>query len=131
MKSLLLGVMLTGLMTGCANQAELDAKKAEFFRNPATCFSDRECELKWATAQSWVMRNSRWKVRIMTNDYLETFGGPPSPDPYYVIAKQPRAGGGYTLAIYVKCNSILLPCTPNPVDAALDFNRTVNATPIN
>ncbi len=126
MKKWALGAALFVTLTGCVNQAELETKRAEFERTRPFCYSERECEAKWVAAREWITRTTPWRLRVMTDSYMETYAGPPSTNLIIRVGRRP-ALGGYEFGIETRCNSILIPCHPNPYDAELDFNRTLNA----
>ena len=119
-----------GLM-GCSSNpstAERAAKQAEIQRTIPTCHSDQECRLKWSAARNWILANSPMKLQHITDDFLETYNPQPNhPSIAVRVQKQPLADGtGYGFPVTIWCDN-MFGCVPNQWDAALDFNRTVNA----
>lgn len=127
MNKTLLGVLLSSVViSGCAGKVDKQAMMTEYKRTMPSCHSERECEVKWSMAREWVQRNTTWRIRVMTSDYMETFAGPPSPSLTFRVVKAPVPEGGYKFGIDAQCNSIFIPCHPTVYEAALDFNRTLN-----
>jgi hypothetical protein len=94
MKPLLTLLLLTSL-SGCAT-VDHTAQRAELARTAPTCLTDRECELKWSAARSWVLANSGWKIQHLTNDFIETYNPVGSSTNIAVrVVKEPIAKGGY------------------------------------
>lgn len=114
-------------LAGCASSAERDAKRAEFQRTVPTCKAERECELKWASARNWVLSNAGFKIQNITGDYIETFGSVGG-STYLAarVTKDPLPDGGYRITVMVWCDNPF-GCNPDADDAALAFNRQLNA----
>lgn len=123
--------LLSACLIGCSSNpssAERAAAQAEIQRTTPTCHSDQECKLKWAAARNWILANSPMKLQHITDDYLETYN-PPMNTPQIAVRvqKQPLDdGSGYTFPVTVWCDN-MFGCVPNQWDAALNYNRTVNA----
>lgn len=117
------------LLSGCATQiAQRAARMEELNRTIPTCFSDRECELKWSAARSWILANAGMKLQHLTSDFLETYNPPTQSSTALAVrvVKEPMSSGGYRLVVRTWCNNFI-GCFPNVMDAALHFNATVNA----
>jgi hypothetical protein len=116
------------LVGGCATPQQRTDQQAEFQRTIPTCKSDRECELKWSAARQWVLQNAGMKIQHITNDFIETYNpvGRNSAALAARVVKEPILEGGYRLVITTWCGN-MFGCVPNASDAALQFDRTVNA----
>lgn len=103
------------------------AKRAEFEKTIPVCVDEKDCKVKWETAQLWIVRNSAYKLQIVTDVLLQTYnptGG--TPQIGVQATKEPAGGGRYKILVRVFCDNIF-GCVPNPWDAVLDFNKTVGA----
>lgn len=123
--------LASACLIGCSSNpssAERAAKQAEIQRTTPTCHSDQECKLKWAAARNWILANSPLKLQLITDDYLETYNPQPNyPEIAVRVQRQPLAdGSGYAFPVTVWCDNIF-GCVPNQWDAALSYNRTINA----
>jgi hypothetical protein len=120
----LMGLLICLCACGAGN---IELKRAQFQSTIPTCSSDKECEIKWSAARSWVLNNSYWKIQHITNDFIETYN-PTSYSPGIAVrvVKEPMGQSGYRLIVNVWCNNPL-GCHPNAWDAAIDFNRYVNS----
>jgi hypothetical protein len=120
----LLVSVLVLTLTACATPVD-PAKRAYAQETIPKCFSDRECELKWAAARKWVLDHSPFKMKTVTPDYLETYGPMPN-DPSITmrVSKEPIKTGGYRIVVGVWCDN-MFGCTPNAWDTAIRFNKDV------
>ena len=121
-------VAIAGL-SGCAVQQNpaVQAKIDEIERTIPTCTSEKECTAKWETAQLWVVKNAGYKIQTATTVLIQTFNATGSRVELAAqITKEPMGGGRYQFIAKVWCDNIF-GCSPNRMDALLDFNRTLNA----
>lgn len=130
-RALMCAVALAAI-SGCAQiergQALIEAAKREVERTVPTCSTDRECEVKWAAARSFVLGNSRMRLQTVTGDFLETFNSPSGePGLAWRVVKQPFGANGYEIRATAWCGN-MFGCVPNALQAMIDFNRTVNAS---
>lgn len=118
------------LVIGCAAPAPSpidQAKRQQIQMSTPTCSSDKECQVKWETAQLWVVRNAGYKIQTATSVLIQTFGAIRSrPGLAAQVTKEPQGDGKYRFIARVWCDNIL-GCRPDELDAVLDFNRTLNA----
>ena len=121
-------ILFVATLCGCAAmQQAQQAKTNEFQQTIPKCFTDKECERKWAAAQSWVVTHAAWKIQNVTSGYIETYNpAQSSPGIAVRVVKEPIENNGYRFVVTVWCNNIF-GCQPNAWDAALHFNRTINA----
>ena len=123
----------TGLivaLSGCAampSKAD-QAKIAKFQQTIPTCSSDAECKAMWDAAQLWIVHNAGYKLQNVTDVLLQTYNpGPYDTDLAVEVTKEPQGNGVYKIVVKAWCNN-LFGCTPNALDAELDFNSKVGAT---
>ena len=120
--TLLAAVVLAGCATVDPHLAE---KQAALHDNVPTCHEAKECEVKWAAARSWVIDNAGMKIQNITDGYIETYGPGDSMNLAVRVEKKPLPDGSYKIEARVWCGNPF-GCLRPPVDAALDFERTVN-----
>ncbi len=124
------------LLSGCAAIAEnqaarLSAKKRlievqeHLVGVRPTCSGDDDCKAKWEVAQLWVVENSFYDLKIVTDVLLETYRSKGKPLAMKVT-KDPIGDGEYKLVAYASCSNGS-GCIVNPTDAVIDFNKTINA----
>ena len=122
---------LASLSLGCAVGAESDqaALIQEVQRTVPVCRDSKECEVKWAAAREWVLRNSGRRLLQATDDYLET--SPPINSSIQSIevrvVKERQTDGSYRIAATVWCESYS-GCYPDKWVATKRFNDSVNAS---
>lgn len=118
-------------LAGCAAAPRADMEaKAQAVRDTApTCREAKECEVKWSAAREWVTHNAGYRLQHITSDYLATYGpGNSDVELAVTVTKRPVPDGSYKLVVTVACSN-WIGCQPRPpLDAALDFNRTVTAS---
>ena len=122
-------LLVTVGLSGCAVQQDpaVQAKLNEIERTIPTCTGEKECNAKWETAQLWVVKNAGYKIQTATSVLIQTFNATGSrPSLAAEITKEPQGGGRYQFHAKVWCDNIF-GCSPNRLDALLDFNRTLNA----
>ena len=128
MRSLLI-IPLVVLLAGCANK-QSGPLQAEYQRTIPKCSEQRDCELKWAAARSWVLGNAGLKIQNYSGDFIETYNPPPnSPLLAARILKEPAVAGGYEIKVELWCNNVF-GCVPAIGPAKVDFNRKVGSAGI-
>lgn len=127
-----LALAVAALLAGCVSPAQRQQHaqmQQELVQTIPTCSSERECELKWSAARQWILSNAGMKLQHVTNDFLETYNPPRDSSSLAArVVKEPLPQGGYRFLITTWCNNIFM-CIPNQWQAALHFNRYVNAVP--
>jgi hypothetical protein len=130
LKRVAIGVALT-LSIGCVSSDELAKARARYEATIPSCRTDRECELKWSAARSWLLRNSTTKIQSITADFIETFNPPNDVEFTYRITKEPDPAqvGRYRIVIFVGCHRSPSVCskTKNPWLTAAEFNAAINS----
>ena len=109
------------LLSGCV----VDPTTSEEYTSTVPhCKTDKECEIKWAAARTWVLNNIDMKIQTYSSDFLQTF----NPGEYGVelaatVNKEPTPEG-YKIVISIWCNNFL-GCTKPPREMRVRFNKYV------
>jgi|SRR6185312_4578263 len=119
------------LLGGCAMMPPSPQEAALEAQAKATvphCTSARQCEGEWAAAREWVTSNCPMKIQTMTDSYISTYNGVGDDDADIScsVSKDPMPAGGYQIAFSAGCGN-MFGCVPSPWQAAVDFNKAVNA----
>jgi len=119
-------IVVTAL-AGCATYRPDPMKQAIAQSTIPVCMSERECELKWAAARRWVLNNASFKIKTISNDFIETHG-PIGGSPLVAVRvnKDPIPTGGYRIVVGVYCDN-MFGCAPDAWDSAIRFNNEVNS----
>jgi hypothetical protein len=123
-----IGIAVT-LSVSCVSSEEVAKAQLRYEATIPTCRSDRECELKWSAARTWVLGHSTMKIQTLTSDFMETFNPTNDVDFTYRVTKEPNvAAAGYRILAFVYCHKHPSSCSKarNPWLEAIDFNATVN-----
>lgn len=100
----------------CAREAkateEASQREAELRevceRTVPVCADEADCELKWGAAQRWVVSKVPWRIRLVTDTLIETYGysnyrcGNPAAT-WALVAKVPTPDGRMTIRITMQC----------------------------
>lgn len=98
-------------LTGCATQprtpiatpvavpARLNPEDME----PAKCITPRECEIMWAEASSTLELVSNMRVRISTDNRIETFPPMKYSQVGGIVTKRPVGNTGYEVSLRLEC----------------------------
>lgn len=121
-------LMAALLIAGCQTYDPADqAKLARIKQTIPICTIPAECEAKWEAAQLWVVRNAGYKIQLATSVLIETYNSTQSSTALAVqVVKEPAGGGNYRFLAKAWCAN-WIGCFPDPYDAMLDFNQTLNA----
>lgn len=127
-KMMTLAIASTVLLQACAASPERLAMIQEAEATVPICQGEEDCRVKWEAAQLWVVGNSRYRMQIVTDVLLETYGSANyDPTLSFRVTKQPMGEGRYRINIEGFCANIL-GCEPHPAVAKIEFNRHVAAT---
>jgi len=115
------------ICSGCATSKNAAmVKRAQIAVTAPVCKAGQSCDVMWDAAQLWVVHNADYKIQMVTNVLIETYNpGRNSADIAARITKEPIGNDEYKIVASIWCNN-LFGCIPNPLDAILDFNNTVN-----
>jgi hypothetical protein len=125
-------LLLIYSLTGCAKFNDVKeanaAKQAQIYNTAPVCLGKEDCAAKWDAAQLWVAKNAGYKIQTATNVIIETYNAfGSSTNLAASITKEPMGAGKYKIVAHLWCDNIF-GCSPDRMDATLDFNRTVSAT---
>lgn len=123
-----IGVLLAATLSGCMTVAKTDPAKIAYAQSiQPVCRAERECELMWSSAKQWVQDNAAYRIKLLTNDHLETYsptGGTPLLGAS--ISKVPNKDGSYRLRAQLWCDNIF-GCVPDATDSLIALFKAVNA----
>lgn len=91
------------ILAGCATT---DPKLAEEAARPVPCATKQECDVYWQRAQIWITKNSPYRIQVVTDTVLSTYGpsGLSSPGPGYSLARVPNGtDGAATIEVSLQC----------------------------
>lgn len=74
---------------------------------PVTCADKQQCDLYWQRAQGWINKNSRYRIQVVTDTVLSTFGPSGAYDPCcgYSLTRVPHADGGAGIEVDLLCGA--------------------------
>lgn len=129
MRKIVVALGMLVFLAGCTVHPDEKtlALQQEFQNTIPVCMDKADCEMKWSAARQWVLANAGFKIQTMTDDYIETYNAINSST--YLAArviKEPLGDGTYRITVAVWCDN-WIGCNPPKWQAAVDFNRTVNA----
>jgi len=112
---------------GCATVTQ--QQQAEMDETAPLCYGEKDCEVKWAAARTWVLNNSKMKIQIYSDDLIETYNPPPdSPLLAARVTKipAPNMKECYGISVYVWCKN-MFGCVPDIHSAVVNFNNYINS----
>lgn len=131
MKTLLAIGSLALVLSACPAAASGPSKE-DVMKTIPTCTSEAECKAKWGAAQRWLLKNMEFKIRTVTDVFIETFG-PRRQSAMARVVKEPGEGEVSRIVISFSCQDVLggetdRGCFPDSVRGAFSFNAFVNAS---
>lgn len=116
------------ILTACASPAIRQEKLAALEASTPICSNQDECNAKWDAAQLWVVKNAGWKIQNQSSVLIETYN-PSQNSPALAVraTKEPLGGGKFKIVVKTWCAN-MFGCTPDALDAALNFNKEISAT---
>jgi uncharacterized protein YceK len=116
-------------LSGCGTMENVRANQAahmqQFNATIPVCTNDQECKLAWATARNWVITTCGMKIQNISDGYIETYGSSTTALACRVMG-EPRPNGAWALVMRTTCGN-MFGCSPDAQEAALQFNRHVQA----
>lgn len=128
MNKLITFALIPSLLLGCATAPTVDPAKMAYAQSiQPVCRTERECELMWSAAKQWVQDNAAYRIKLLTNDHLETYS--PSGGTALLgasISKVPNKDGSYRLRAQLWCDN-MFGCVPDATDSLIALFRAVNS----
>lgn len=89
-------------LSGCAT---VDPQLAGEAAKPVVCMNKQECDLYWQRAQVWVSKNSSYRIQVVNDNVLSTYGPAElsDPTPGYSLTRVPNTDGGAAIEIDLQC----------------------------
>lgn len=104
--------------------SEADADEAQ---RPIVCVGTEQCALWWRRAQLWISRNSGYKLQVISDTVLETYGARPGSTSWaFGATREPLGDGREQIELSPSCGSTPQ-CTQNALTLRADFSRYVRA----
>ena len=121
------GLGISVLVCSCASTpwAEVQAQRARIEATRPTCEGEKDCQVKWETAQLYVVKNVDYRIETATSVLIETW---PSSNSALAmtVTKEPLGGGRYRFEARAWCGSPF-GCSRPPEEVVLGFNESVAA----
>lgn len=102
---------------------------ATFYKPVATArlvCPDPECTTTWAAAQTWLAKNSRYRLQMVNDSVIQTYG--PHERVHdavaYTLTREPAGGGRTMIVISGACHATVYGCVfdPAPLVNALYYD---------
>jgi len=112
------------ILVGCAapaRQAAVPEPSVEF----PVCGGTADCEVKWGRAIQWINANSHWRIRLMNESMIETFGSGSSTYLSYRVTRIPLGEQKYRIEVHAGCRN-LFGCNPHPAQGVYELTRFID-----
>jgi len=107
-----LSMVIVLLLAGCATMtpeqiAAKQVKEANAERE-VMCVKGKDCDVKWGRAIDWIVRESKWKIKIQTDNLIQTSGldSGDSRHPGFVVTKVGVGNGRFQITMDWQCGCI-------------------------
>ena len=111
-------------LAACASAPDEPANNPEAAA-PVACIDKAQCDLYWQRAQAWIAANSRYRVQLVTDTVIQTYGPITGTfDLAYTVVKTPSSDGSGRIAVACACGN-LFHCEPTRTEATIAFKRFV------
>ena len=109
-------------------QAEREAKDKTKFdqwleknQQYLACNTKSECDSQWDRAEVWIATNAPYKIRLATNNVIETFGGHEKNNKaiYIQLSRSLTKDDVYSFNLEINCTDHYQDCLPNRIDTAI------------
>lgn len=115
------------ILTGCVSKQRRTALKDLYRATVPECVGEQDCKDKWSAAQIWVSRNCGMKIQIANDTIINTYNSSRNSTRLAAsVTKEPMGNDKYRIIIRTGCNNIF-GCSPDAVEAAIEFNNYVAA----
>lgn len=121
-------LIITATLSGCAftPEKEVEQSRQIAIATIPTCSSDKECEVKWSAARAWILANAGWKIKLITNDFIETYSAVGGETTLSVrVVKEPMQNGTYRLNASIWCDN-MWGCIPDKWVALKNMHAYIN-----
>ena len=121
----MLSALAALLLVSCAVSPETQAKMDEYASTIPSCFSDDECDRKWAAARTWTLENSDFNIRGESDTRINATSNIISQSGIgVVVTKVADGSNGFQIIADLECFSAY--SCPEIWDLKIDFNQTLN-----
>jgi uncharacterized protein YceK len=120
-----LAIALCVLTTGCAGVSKRLAPKLEDIPDGGRVVCESPCAVEWQRAQAWLVKHSKWKLQIATDELLVTY----DPSMYdvsfgFTVTKRPERDGYSSIQLAAECANSW-GCNPSRSDVNRLFSHYV------
>lgn len=123
-KKIILIVAASLLLSGCVTTAQ-KAEWAQQAAKPVTCREGKDCALKWGIALRWVQAHSIYRLSMVNDSIIATYGPfPNSAKNAFQVTKTPAGGGVYDITLAAGCDN-LIGCVPDTGLLKANFVNTM------
>jgi hypothetical protein len=115
--------LAVALMAGCA------APGQDYLPDPVLCVSAAQCSAMWSRAQVFVTQRSGYRLQIVSDSVIQTFG-PMRGDVglAFTVTQEHATDGSGVIRMRAMCGN-MFGCVPTVTSAGRDFYRWVSQTP--
>lgn len=124
----LLGALCIALL-GCVspnrfpNVAPATDADAELAAKPLICVGPEQCSLWWRRAQFWIARSSAYKLQVISDTVLETYGARNGSTGWaFSATREPLQDGAEQIELSPSCGRYPQ-CIENPLKLRAEFAR--------
>jgi hypothetical protein len=100
-------ILLTLFLGACASpQGGMSQFELDVAKQPLTCKDKAQCDVYWQRAQTYIVKNSRWKIQLSNDTLIQTYG--PGDDPYlaYTVNKVLKSDGSAEIEVSTRCGNM-------------------------
>lgn len=113
------------IFTGCAAAPQLSEYEINELNAPISCKDKAECDSKWSKTQSYIVQNSKWKIKVATDTIIQTEGPFDQMELAYSATKSINSNGSGEITVQAACGNYFA-CETNPKNAIIQLKRNIN-----
>lgn len=123
----LLAICTVIAVSGCA--AQVDQPTMARAHAPIYCDSEQQCTKIWEATQTWLIRNSGYRLQTVTSSVIQTYGPQQNmPTLAFTVIKEPVGNGLHQIKIAASCSN-MFGCQPNEFVAIADYKDFILQLP--
>ncbi|WP_288094407.1 hypothetical protein [Thiomonas sp.] len=120
-------VFIAAATWGCATTPKASEEQKIAAMMPVHCPDKQTCEVQWQRAQAWVASHSAYRMQIVSDSVLQTYG-PMGSDTglAFMLTKTPNLQGGAAITIRASCDN-MFGCIPDRYLAILSLKADMQS----